>query len=161
MSSAYSATALGPGDPDDGDAGRQQRGIAIAAHTKNFRYTPRLGYRVPSQSNGGSYVVVLDDVEPLCSCPDYEKRQRSCKHIYATLIIVEREKLTGVAPSQHHLPAGLVGLQRCTTARGRPFWSLAAGIVRHGRAACTGEDRATSATAPRRRVRDRAQVLRH
>ena len=41
-------TALGPNDPDDGDAGRQLRGMAIAAMTQIAR--TRLGYQVPSQS---------------------------------------------------------------------------------------------------------------
>ena len=40
-------TALGPNDPDDGDAGRQLRGMAIAAMTQIDKN--RLGYKVPSQ----------------------------------------------------------------------------------------------------------------
>ena len=40
-------TALGPGDPDDGDAGRQQRGMAIAALTQIEKN--RLGYKIASQ----------------------------------------------------------------------------------------------------------------
>ena len=42
------ATVLEPGDPDDGDTGRQQRGIAIAALTPIVK--GKLGYMVPSQS---------------------------------------------------------------------------------------------------------------
>ena len=41
-------TALGPGDLDDGDAGRQQRGLAIATLTPVVKN--RIGYKVPSQS---------------------------------------------------------------------------------------------------------------
>ena len=52
-------TALGPNDPDDGDEGRQRGGIAIAAIAKIQRN--RIGYKVPSQSGTGTYVVSLDD----------------------------------------------------------------------------------------------------
>ena len=66
-------TALGPNDPDDGDAGRQQRGMAIAAMIRIEKN--RLGYKVPSQSGNGSYVVNTDDT-PFCTCPDFERRQQ-------------------------------------------------------------------------------------
>lgn len=81
-------TALGPGDPDDGQAGRQQRGMAIAAVVPIEKN--RLGYKVPSQSGNGSYVVNVDD-EPFCTCPDFEKRQDRCKHVYAVEFTVQRE----------------------------------------------------------------------
>ena len=86
------ATALGPDDPDDGDAGRQTRGIAIAAMVRIEKN--RLGYKVPSQSGNGSYVVNTDDT-PFCTCPDFEKRQRPCKHIVAVEYIVQREEMPG------------------------------------------------------------------
>ena len=82
-------TALGPDAIDDGDAGRQQRGIAIAALTPVVKN--KLGYKVPSQSGSGSYVVSLDG-EPFCTCPDFEKRQQPCKHIYAVEFIIQREE---------------------------------------------------------------------
>ena len=66
-------TALGPDAIDDGDAGRQQRGMAIAALTPVVKN--KLGYKVPSQSGRGSYVVNLDG-EPFCTCPDFEKHQQ-------------------------------------------------------------------------------------
>ena len=71
---------LNPNDPDDGDVGRQQRGLAIAALARIEKN--RIGYKVPSQSGSGAYVVNLDG-EPFCTCPDFEKRQQPCKHIYA------------------------------------------------------------------------------
>ena len=93
------STALGPNDPDDGEEGRKQRGLAIAALVPIKRN--RLGYQIPSQSDNGSYVVNLDD-EPFCSCPDFEKRQEPCKHIYATSYALQREthswKETKAAP---------------------------------------------------------------
>ena len=55
--------ALGPGDADDGDAGRQQRGLVIAALAQIEKN--RVGYKVPSQSGSGAYVVNLDG-EPFC-----------------------------------------------------------------------------------------------
>ena len=87
-----SVLALGPDDPDDGDAGRQQRGLAIAALVPVTK-TP-VGYRVPSQSGNGSYIVNTDDT-PFCSCPDFEKRGRACKHIVAIEFIIEREERAG------------------------------------------------------------------
>ena len=89
MESQALVTALGPNDPDDGDAGRQQRGMAIAAVvqiTKN-----KIGYKVPSQSGSGSYVVNTDG-DPFCSCPDFEQRQQPCKHVYAVEFLIQREE---------------------------------------------------------------------
>ena len=82
-------TALGPGDPDDGDPGRQQRGMAIAAMVSIEKN--RLGYKVPSQSGNGSYVVNTDG-EPFCTCPDFEMRQQPCKHVYAVEFLIRREE---------------------------------------------------------------------
>ena len=82
-------TALGPNDPDDGDAGRQMRGMAIAAQVRIDKN--KLGYRVPSQSGSHSYVVNVDD-EPFCSCPDFEKRNQPCKHVYAVEFTIQREE---------------------------------------------------------------------
>ena len=84
-------TALGPNDPDDGDAGRQQRGMAIAAAVPIEKN--RLGYKVPSQSGNGSYMVSANG-EPFCTCPDFEKRQSRCKHVYAVAFTVKRESET-------------------------------------------------------------------
>ena len=82
-------TALGPNDPDDGPAGRQQRGMAIAALARVEKN--KLGYKVPSQSGNGSYIVNVDG-DPFCSCPDFEKRQQPCKHVYAVELIIQREE---------------------------------------------------------------------
>ena len=87
-------TALGPDDPDDGDTGRQQRGMTIAAVVPIQKN--RLGYQVPSQSGNGSYVVSVDD-EPFCTCPDFEKRQDRCKHVYAVEFTVKRDAQSTVA----------------------------------------------------------------
>ena len=86
-------TALGPNDPDDGDAGRRQRGMAIAVLAPISK--DHIGYRVPSQSSKHSYVVILNGKggRDACSCPDYEERQRYCKHLYAVQYIIQREEL--------------------------------------------------------------------
>ncbi len=79
-------TALGP---DDGDQGRRQRGLAIAATVPIKKN--KLGYSVPSQSGKGRYVVNLDD-DPFCSCADFELRQSPCKHIYGVQYLILRDE---------------------------------------------------------------------
>ena len=80
-------TALKPGDPDDGDKGRQQRGIAIAA-VSSIKKT-KLGYSVVSQSGNGRYAV--NEEATKCECPDFELRGEPCKHIYAVQVYQMRE----------------------------------------------------------------------
>ncbi len=98
-------TALGPLDPDDGDARRQQLGMAIAAMVP-IRRTP-MGFRVPSQSGNGSYVVTIDGDSAYCSCDDFEKGRykRPCKHIYGVWFTLQRE---GEASGDSH-PDGTNG----------------------------------------------------
>ena len=86
-----SITALGPNNPDDGDAERQRRGILIAALTKIKK--DEQGYRVPSQSDNGTYTVNLDGDSPVCTCPDFVLAARPCKHIYGVLLSIQREEL--------------------------------------------------------------------
>ena len=83
-------TALGPNDADDGDEGRRLRGMAIAANT-SITKTP-VGYKVPSQSGNGDYVVSVDDGS-FCTCPDYARRGQPCKHIYTVFCTIQREEL--------------------------------------------------------------------
>ena len=92
LSNTHSTVAPWPGQ-DDGDAGRQQRGIAIAALVPISK--DKIGYRVPSQSSKGSYIVTLNGKggKDGCSCPDYEERQKPCKHLYAVQYIIQREEL--------------------------------------------------------------------
>ena len=99
-------TALGPQDPDDGDAGRQHRGMAIAAMVP-IEKTP-VGYRVTSQSGNGHYIVTVDGDSPYCSCPDFEKGRfkRLCKHIYAVSLMLQRENET--SDSLAVPPSGIV-----------------------------------------------------
>ena len=97
MATAQLTTALGPNDPDDGPAGRQLRGLLIAAQTRIEKN--KLGYKVPSQSGAGFYTVITDRSEPLCSCPDFEEREQSCKHIFAVQATIQRDELGGGTPT--------------------------------------------------------------
>ena len=67
---------------------RQQKALEIAATSKLDRQGDE--WLVPSQSNNGNYIVASDLKH--CTCPDYELRQRDCKHILATEIVIERER---------------------------------------------------------------------
>ena len=91
-SAINSTVAPWPGQ-DDGDTGRRQRGLAIAALVPISK--DRFGYRVPSQSSKKreSYIVTLDGDNGGCSCPDYEERQKPCKHLYAVQYVIQREEL--------------------------------------------------------------------
>ena len=88
QSAMNSTVTPGPGQ-DDGDEGRRQRGLVIAALV-NIKKN-KLGYAVPSQSGSGTYVVNVDD-DPFCTCPDFEKRQQPCKHIYSVQFLIQREE---------------------------------------------------------------------
>jgi transposase/predicted nucleic acid-binding Zn finger protein len=68
---------------------RQERGLVIAATSKIEQN--KLGWKVPSQSGNGTYIVNLDHGEPFCTCPDYEKRHLPCKHIHAVEYVIQRE----------------------------------------------------------------------
>jgi transposase len=68
---------------------RQERGLVIAATSRIERNL--LGWKVPSQSGNGTYIVNLDHGHPFCTCPDYEKRGLPCKHIHAVEYVIQRE----------------------------------------------------------------------
>jgi transposase len=68
---------------------REERGLVIAATSKIEKN--KLGWKVPSQSGNGSYIVNLDHGSPFCTCPDFEKRQQPCKHIHAVEYVIQRE----------------------------------------------------------------------
>ena len=69
---------------------REERGLQIANTLKIEKN--KLGWKVPSQSGNGSYVVSLDNNEPFCTCPDFEARHQPCKHIHAVEFILQREE---------------------------------------------------------------------
>lgn len=72
------------------DKARQERGLQIARNSKIVE-TP-VGYKVPSQTGIGTYIVKLGD-EPFCSCPDFEARHLPCKHIHAVEYITKKVEM--------------------------------------------------------------------
>jgi transposase len=68
---------------------REERGLVIAATNRIEKNL--IGWKVPSQSGNGTYIVNLDHGTPFCTCPDFEKRQQKCKHIYAVEFTLKRE----------------------------------------------------------------------
>lgn len=67
----------------------EERGLEIAATSKIERN--KLGWKVPSQSGNGTYIVNFDHGAPFCTCTDFERHQRKCKHIYAVEYTLKRE----------------------------------------------------------------------
>lgn len=63
------------------DLSREERGAILA--NENDIEQVHDGWRVPSQTGSGMYVVTVDGREKTCTCPDYEKRDTTCKHIHA------------------------------------------------------------------------------
>lgn len=49
------------------------------------------GWKVPSQSGHGAYIVHMNYPNPSCTCPDHETRKKPCKHIIAVEIILKKE----------------------------------------------------------------------
>ena len=72
---------------------RQERGLQIAATKKLQRSDDGNRWFVPSQygHRGTYYTVQPDPLKPHCSCPDFEARQQTCKHLYAVEIVTQRE----------------------------------------------------------------------
>lgn len=58
------------------DVRRTDRAVRIPSC--DIKQTGPQQYQVKSQSNGGTYTVDL--AKGSCTCPDYEFRQRECKH---------------------------------------------------------------------------------
>jgi transposase len=67
----------------------QERGLVIAE--SNIVEKNKLGWKVPSQSGNGAYIVNLDD-EPFCTCQHFESTRKKCQHIYAVEFIIQRER---------------------------------------------------------------------
>jgi transposase len=70
---------------------RKERGLAIAARCKITQQGNV--WHVPSASGYKPFYQV-NPTAKTCDCPDYEKREADCKHIYAVQIVVERESST-------------------------------------------------------------------
>ena len=72
-------------------ARRQIKAIQIVTHN-TLTHKGRV-WTVPSQSGSNTYRVYDDPVSPFCTCPDFERRQARCKHIYAVEYFQLREKM--------------------------------------------------------------------
>ena len=68
----------------------QERGLAIA--NSNTVIKNKLGWKVPSQSGNGTYIVNMDDGEPFCTCQHFENTRKKCQHIYAVEFVFQKEK---------------------------------------------------------------------
>ncbi len=68
---------------------RKQRGYEIAKNSR-IQQTEK-GWKVPSQTGAGYYVVVSNGFGAECNCPDHEVRKTKCKHIWAVELIVTQE----------------------------------------------------------------------
>jgi len=68
---------------------RKAKGYQIAK-TSRIEESSK-GWKVPSQSGKGTYLVVSNGFEATCSCPDHETRQTKCKHIWAVELTVTKE----------------------------------------------------------------------
>lgn len=66
---------------------REEKGLQIAATTKLT--SDGNMWLVPSQAGKGKYVVDADAKQ--CTCPDFESRQATCKHLYAVEYTIRRE----------------------------------------------------------------------
>ena len=64
---------------------RPTRGLAILALGNQIKRLDSSTYKVKSQSNGGSYLVVKNGEFWTCECPDHKFRQVTCKHIHSVL----------------------------------------------------------------------------
>jgi transposase len=76
--------------PDRQMTEREVKALQIAAKS-NLRRKGNV-WIVPSQAGHGEYEVTNDLFTPRCTCPDFENRQASCKHIYAVSYVIEREQ---------------------------------------------------------------------
>lgn len=68
---------------------RKQKGREIAQKSRIQR--TEQGWKVPSQTGEGYYIVVSNGFEAKCSCPDYETRHCKCKHLWAVELIVTKQ----------------------------------------------------------------------
>ena len=73
-----------------GTSTRQQRGLELAA-TRTIRQKGGI-WIVPSQVGRGAYRVHIMPKIASCTCPDFETRDITCKHIFAVTYVMKREQ---------------------------------------------------------------------
>jgi hypothetical protein len=64
---------------------RQTRGLEIANKPDQIRRITSQRYYVKSQSGHGSYKVQFRGLGWTCTCPDFQYRDVTCKHIFSIL----------------------------------------------------------------------------
>ena len=99
---------------------RKQRGYEIAK-TSRIEKTDK-GWKVPSQSGSGFYMVKSNGFGAECNCPDHELRNCKCKHIWAVELIVTKEIDTHKArryQGGYYCPHYLGYIFRTSDVRGR------------------------------------------
>lgn len=69
---------------------RKERGYEIAKNSRIIQEENGV-WKVPSQSGHGNYLVISNGIEAKCNCPDHEKRNCKCKHIFAVEYIVTKQ----------------------------------------------------------------------
>lgn len=67
---------------------RELKALELAARSKITFFCGT--WLVPSQSGNGTYKVTLGD-SASCTCPDFELRQKACKHVIAARLVAERD----------------------------------------------------------------------
>ena len=67
---------------------RQLRGMEIVARGGCLKRAAESRYSVHSQNGNGWYTVERKIDKWMCTCPDYEKRSKPCKHIYAVIFLL-------------------------------------------------------------------------
>jgi transposase len=68
---------------------RKERGLQIAKTSRIMQIDD--GWKVPSQSGGGYYIVRSNGDGATCTCPDHELRHCKCKHIFAVEFVITGE----------------------------------------------------------------------
>ena len=74
---------------NDPDRVREGRGHAIASLCRIEERKPGL-WVVPAQTGGGNYWVRTDNHPATCTCKDFEKREKACKHIHAVRLLIDQ-----------------------------------------------------------------------
>jgi len=68
---------------------REERGQLLLKRLKIEKTTE--GWKVPSSTGQGFYIVKFNGHEPECNCPDCQMRHQRCKHIYAVELYIKLE----------------------------------------------------------------------
>jgi uncharacterized Zn finger protein len=71
---------------------REQRGLIIAATSRNIRRKSDNLWSVPSQSGLSGARPYLDNPDKkTCTCLDHQEAGQHCKHIFAVQFVIQRE----------------------------------------------------------------------